>query len=50
MSELTDSQLALFEALHNSRVEDYKVFSKKDYGGMFRSVVDKYPVDERCFG
>ena len=43
MSTLTEKQIELFQALHNSRVEDYKVFSKRDYGGMFRSVVDKYP-------
>ena len=43
MSTPTEKQIELFEILHNSRVEDYKVFSKRDYGGMFRSVVDKYP-------
>lgn len=43
MSNLTDKQIELFEALHNSRAEDYKVFSKKDYGGLFRGVIDKYP-------
>lgn len=43
MSNLTDKQIELFEALHDSRVEDYKVFSKKDYGGLFRGVIDKYP-------
>lgn len=43
MSHLTKKQKDLFDALHNSRAEDYKVFSKKDYGGLFRSVIDKYP-------
>lgn len=43
MTSLTDKQKELFEALHDSRVEDYKVFSKKDYGGLFRGVIDKYP-------
>jgi len=40
---ITSEQKRLFDALHNDRVEDYKVFSKKDYGGLFRSVIDKYP-------
>lgn len=40
---ITPEQKRLFDALHNDRVEDYKVFSKKDYGGLFRSVIDKYP-------
>ena len=43
MSKITQEEQNLFEALHNDRVEDYKVFSKRDYGGLFRSVVDKYP-------
>ena len=43
MNQLTQEQKALFDALHISRAEDYKVFSKKDYGGLFRSVIDKYP-------
>ena len=43
MSQITKEQKEIFDALHDSRVEDYKVFSKKDYGGLFRSVVDKYP-------
>ena len=43
MSHLTKKHKDLFDALHNSRAEDYKVFSKKDYGGLFRSVIDKYP-------
>lgn len=43
MATLSAKQKELFDTLHNSRVEDYKVFSKRDYGGLFRSVVDKYP-------
>ena len=43
MAQLTEEQREIFEALHQDRVEDYKVFSKRDYGGLFRSVVDKYP-------
>ena len=43
MSRLTLEQKMLFDNLHNDRVEDYKVFSKRDYRGYFRSVIDKYP-------
>ena len=43
MSRLTKEQQELFDNLHKDRLEDYKVFSKKDYGGLFKSVVDKYP-------
>lgn len=43
MSRLTPEQKTLFDNLHNDRVEDYKVFSKRDYRGYFRSVIDKYP-------
>lgn len=43
MNKLTQEQIELFNCLHNDRVEDYRTFSKKDYGGLFRSVVDKYP-------
>ena len=43
MGSLSAEQKELFDALHDDRVEDYKVFSKRDYGGLFRSVVDKYP-------
>jgi ATP-dependent exoDNAse (exonuclease V) alpha subunit len=43
MSKLTPKQKKLFDDLHFDRLEDYKVFSKKDYGGLFRSVIDKYP-------
>lgn len=43
MGRLTKKQQELFDALHNDRVEDYKVFSKRDYGGLFKSVIDKYP-------
>ena len=39
----TPEQRRLFEALHNSRYEDYKVFSKRDYGRLFSSLIDKYP-------
>lgn len=36
-------QLQLFEALHQSRTEDFKTFNKKSYRGVWSSIIDKYP-------
>lgn len=38
-----DNQLALFQKLHDSRVDDFKVFNKKSYRGYFDSLKNKYP-------
>ncbi len=43
MKELTPKQKTLFDALHDDKVQDYKVFSKRDYGRLFSSLIDKYP-------
>ena len=43
MASLSLQQKSLFEALHNSRAEDFKTFNKKDYRGVWSSIVDKYP-------
>lgn len=43
MARLSESQRKLFNALHNSRLEDFKVFDKSDYRGVWSSIVDKYP-------
>ncbi len=43
MSQLTKDQKEIFDALHKDRVEDYKVFSKRNYGGLFKGVIEKYP-------
>lgn len=43
MNKLTKEQKALFDALHDDKVQDYKVFSKRDYGRLFSSLIDKYP-------
>ncbi len=43
MSSLTKEQKEIFESLHKDRVEDYKVFSKRNYGGLFKGVIEKYP-------
>ena len=43
MSNISSHQRKLFEDLHNSRAEDYKTFSKKDYRGVWKGIVDKYP-------
>lgn len=43
MNKLTPKQRALFDALHEDKVQDYKVFSKRDYGRLFSSLIDKYP-------
>ena len=40
---LTKKQKELFDALHEDKVQDYKVFSKRDYGRLFSSLIDKYP-------
>lgn len=39
----TKEQLQLFEALHQSRTEDFKTFNKKSYRGVWSSIIDKYP-------
>lgn len=43
MSALTTQQKELFEALHASRKEDFKILNKKDYRGVWTTIVDKYP-------
>ena len=43
MSNISSHQKRLFEELHNSRAEDYKTFSKHDYRGWWKGIVDKYP-------
>ncbi|MGI6223273.1 MAG: sacsin N-terminal ATP-binding-like domain-containing protein [Prevotella sp.] len=43
MAKLTANEIQLFNALHNSRAEDYKTFKKKSYRGVWSSIVDKYP-------
>lgn len=43
MARLTLNQRTLFDALHKSRQEDWKTFSKRDYKGIWASVIDKYP-------
>lgn len=36
-------QLTLFNALHKSRTEDFKIFNKSSYRAVWSSIVDKYP-------
>lgn len=43
MNSLSKQQRELFDALHEDKVQDYKVFSKRDYGRLFSSLIDKYP-------
>lgn len=43
MARLSESQKKLFNALHDSRLEDFKVFDKNSYRGVWSSIVDKYP-------
>lgn len=43
MANLSASQKKLFDALHDSRLEDFKVFDKDSYRGVWSSIVDKYP-------
>lgn len=43
MASLSQKQKSLFEALHNSRMEDFKVFDKRSYRGVWSSIIDKYP-------
>ena len=40
---LIATQRQLFEKLHTSRLEDLKTFQKKDYRGIWASIIDKYP-------
>ena len=40
---LTVKQQELFEELHRSRLEELRTFSKKDYHGVWYSVIEKYP-------
>jgi hypothetical protein len=50
MNKLTQEQKALFDALHEDKVQDYKVFSKRDYGRLFSSLIDKYPETAHSAG
>lgn len=43
MPQLTEMQKDLFEKLHRSRQEDLKTFNKRDYKGIWGSIIDKYP-------
>lgn len=43
MKELSSIQQKLFDKLHNERKNDYKVFSKPDYAGVWKGIIDKYP-------
>lgn len=43
VTRATESQIKLFNKLHDSRVDDFKVFNKKSYRGYFNSLKDKYP-------
>ena len=43
MANLTIEQKALFDALHQSRKDDFKTFNKKSYRGVWGSIIDKYP-------
>lgn len=43
MANLTKKQKDLFDALHQSRAEDFKTFNKKSYRGVWGSIIDKYP-------
>lgn len=43
MAELTKQQKMLFNDLHRSRLEDNKVLNKKQFRGIWNSVIEKYP-------
>lgn len=43
MAALTSEQIKLFEALHDSRTEDFKTFNKESYRGVWGGIIDKYP-------
>lgn len=43
MAKLSETQKKLFDALHQSRTEDFKTFNKKSYRGVWSSIIDKYP-------
>lgn len=43
MAKPTKEQLALFQALHESRKNDFEIFNKKSYRRLWNSIVDKYP-------
>lgn len=43
MAKLSKEQKDLFKALHESRLEDYRILNKKSYRGIWNSVIEKYP-------
>ena len=43
MAKHSEAQKKLFDALHQSRTEDFKTFNKKSYRGVWSSIIDKYP-------
>ena len=43
MPSPNSKQLTLFNALHKSRTEDFKIFNKSSYRAVWSSIVDKYP-------
>lgn len=43
MARLSIKQKKLFNALHESRLEDYRILNKKSYRGIWNSVIEKYP-------
>lgn len=42
MANLTKEQHDLFNALYESKVEDYKTFRKREYKGIWTSAIEKY--------
>lgn len=40
---MTKEQCELFEALHTSRLEAIKIFNRREFRGVWNSIIDKYP-------
>ena len=40
---MTIEQRELFEALHASRLDAIKVFNRREFRGVWNSIIDKYP-------
>lgn len=43
MRQMTKEQCELFEALHTSRLEAIKIFNRREFRGVWNSIIDKYP-------
>ena len=43
MKQMTIEQRELFEALHASRLDAIKVFNRREFRGVWNSIIDKYP-------